>query len=59
VSAAEHSIGSKEGATAARPEIRMLIEDYESGAARLQEIMRLIESPETEEKPLDTGGSLP
>jgi|GEM_PF-1800661 len=37
----------------------MLIEDYESGAARLQEIMRLIESPETEEKPLDTGGSLP
>ena len=59
VSAAEHSIASKEGATAARPEIRMLIEDYESGAARLQEIMRLIESPETEEKPLDTGGSLP
>lgn len=43
VSAAEHSIGSKEGATAARLEIRMLLEDYESRAARLQEIMTLIE----------------
>ena len=42
--AAEHSIGSREGATAARLEIRMLLEDYESRAARLQEIMTLIES---------------
>ena len=44
VNAAEHSVGSKEGATAARIEIRMLIEDYESRNARLQEIMSLIES---------------
>ena len=43
VTAAEHSVGSKEGATAARMEIRMLIEDYESRNARLQEIMTLID----------------
>lgn len=43
VNAAEHSVGSKEGAIAARMEIRMLIEDYESRNARLQEIMTLIE----------------
>lgn len=42
--AAEHSIGGREGATAARLEIRMLLEDYESRSARLQEIMTLIES---------------
>ncbi len=44
VSAAEHSIGSKEGARGARLELRMLLEDYESRAARLQEIMTVIES---------------
>ncbi len=43
VNAAEHSVGSKEGAIAARMEIRMLIEDYESRNARLQEILALIE----------------
>ena len=43
VSAAEHSIGSKVGAIAARVEIKMLLEDYESKAATLQEIMLLIE----------------
>ena len=43
VSAAEHSVGSKEGAISARIEIRMLIEDYESRNARLQEIMAFIE----------------
>ena len=43
VTAAEHSVGSKEGATAARMEIRMLIEDYESRNIRLQEIMSLID----------------
>ena len=43
VNAAEHSVGSKEGAIAARVEIRMLIEDYESRNARLQEVMALIE----------------
>ena len=43
VDAAEHSIGSKEGAISARMEMRMLIEDYESRKARLQEIMILIE----------------
>ena len=30
VDAAEHSVGSKEGAVAASMEIRMLFEDYES-----------------------------
>ena len=43
VTAAEHSVGSKEGATSARIEIRMLIEDYESRTVRLQEVMSLIE----------------
>lgn len=43
VSAAEHSVGSKEGAISARMEIRMLMEDYESRNARLQEVMTLIE----------------
>jgi len=43
VSAAEHSVGSKEGAISARMEINMLIEDYESRSARLQEVMALIE----------------
>ncbi len=43
LAAAEHSVGSKEGATAARMEIRMLLEDYESRNRRLQEVMALIE----------------
>lgn len=43
ISAAEHSVGNKEEAIAARMEIRMLIEDYESRNARLQEVMNLIE----------------
>lgn len=43
VSAAEHSVGSKEGVISARMEIRMLMEDYESRNARLQEVMTLIE----------------
>jgi len=43
VSAAEHSVGSKEGAKSARMEIRMLMEDYESRNTRLQEVMTLIE----------------
>ena len=42
VEAAEHSVGSKEGAVAARMEIRMLFEDYESRNERLQEVMDLI-----------------
>jgi transposase len=42
VEAAEHSVGSKEGAVAARMEIRMLFEDYESRNKRLQEVMDLI-----------------
>lgn len=41
--AAGHSVGSKEGAVAARMEIRMLIENYESRKAHLQEVMTLIE----------------
>ncbi len=43
VTAAEHSIGSKEGATSARMEICILIEDYESRSGCLQEVMTLIE----------------
>ena len=43
IEAAEHSVGSKEGAVAARMEIRMLLEDYESRSIRLQEVMTLIE----------------
>ena len=43
VEAAEHSIGSKEGVIAARMEIQMLLEDYESRITRLQEVMALIE----------------
>ena len=42
IEAAEHSVGSKEGAVAARMEIRMLFEDYESRNERLQEVMDLI-----------------
>ena len=43
IEAAEHSVGSKEGAVSARMEIRMLLEDYESRNMRLQEVMVLIE----------------
>lgn len=43
IEAAEHSIGSKEGAVSARMETRMLLEDYESKNIRLQEVMTLIE----------------
>ena len=43
VEAAKHSVGTKEGATAARMEIRMLLEDYETRNSRLEEIMLLIE----------------
>jgi hypothetical protein len=43
VNAAEHSVGSKEGATSARMEIQMLLDDYESRNIRLQEVMTLIE----------------
>ena len=39
IEAAEHSVGSKEGAVSARMEIRMLLEDYESRNTRLQEVM--------------------
>ena len=38
-----HSVGTKEGTIAARIEIRMLLEDYESRNSRLQEVMLLIE----------------
>lgn len=44
IEAAKHSVGTKEGATAARIEIRMLLEDYESRNERLQEIIILIEN---------------
>lgn len=43
INAAEHSVGSREGKTAARLEIRMLLEDYESKSNRMKEIMTLIE----------------
>ena len=43
IEAARHSVGAKEGSMAARMEIRMLLEDYESRNNRLQEVMALIE----------------
>lgn len=43
IEAAEHSIGSKEGLTAARMEISILIEEYEAKQKRLEQIMELIE----------------
>ena len=43
IAAAEHSVGSKEGLTAARMEIRMLLDDYEVKKERLQEVLTLIE----------------
>ena len=43
IEAAEHSVGSKEGAVSARMEIRMLLEKYKSRNTRLQEVMLLIE----------------
>jgi len=44
VEAARHSVGTKEGATAARMEICMLLEDYASRNSHLQEVMLLIEN---------------
>ncbi|MCL1810585.1 MAG: IS110 family transposase [Clostridiales bacterium] len=41
--AAEGSIGSREGLTAARMEIAILLEDYESKQAKLGQVMELIE----------------
>ena len=43
IEAAGHSVGSKEGAVSARMEIRMLLEDYGTRNAHLQEVMDLIE----------------
>ena len=43
IEAARHSVGAKEGSMAARMEIRMLLEDYESRNNRLQDVMTLIE----------------
>jgi hypothetical protein len=43
IEAAEHSVGSKEGAVSEKMEIRILLEDYESRNTRLQEVMVLIE----------------
>lgn len=43
IEAAEHSVGMKEGTIAARIEIRMLLEDYESRSNHLQEVIVLIE----------------
>lgn len=42
VKAAEHSVGSQEGAISARMELKMLLEDYESRNTRMQEVMELI-----------------
>ena len=43
INAAEHSVGNRDGQTAARLEIKMLIEEYEVKTARMQEVMALIE----------------
>ena len=43
INAAEHSVGSREGAKSARMEIQMLLDDYESKNNRMKEVMALIE----------------
>ncbi len=43
IEAAEHSVGSKEGARSARLELHTLLEDYESRRKRLEEVLALIE----------------
>lgn len=43
VSAAEHSVGSQEGLTAARMEIKNLLSDYEVYSKRMEELLLLIE----------------
>ncbi len=42
IEAAEHSVGSREGAMSARMEIRMLLEDHETKNNRMEEVMALI-----------------
>ena len=42
VSAAEHSIGSREGLTSARMEIQNLLSDYERYSRRVEELMSLL-----------------
>ncbi len=48
VEAAEHSIGSQEGLTAARMEIRNLMTDYETYSNRVEELVELIDELMTE-----------
>lgn len=48
VEAAEHSIGSQEGLTAARMEIRNLMTDYETYSNRVDELVELIDGLMTE-----------
>lgn len=48
VEAAEHSIGSQEGLTAARMEIKNLLTDYKTYSSRLDELVGLIDKLMTE-----------
>lgn len=41
--AAEHSIGSQEGLTTARMEIKNLLSDYERYSKRMEELVELID----------------
>ena len=43
VTAAEHSVGSKEAPEAARMELRLLLGDYESYSARMEELLTKLE----------------
>lgn len=43
VTAAEHSVGSKEAPEAARMELRLLLEDYDSYSARMEELLNKLE----------------
>lgn len=43
VNAAEHSVGSKEAPEAARMELRLLLEDYDSYSARMEELLNKLE----------------
>ena len=43
VNAAEHSVGSKEAPEAARMELKLLLEDYDSYSARMDELLNKLE----------------
>ena len=55
VNAAEHSVGSKEAPEAARMELRLLLEDYDSYSARIDELLNKLEEKLKSLKQRDSG----